>query len=406
LEHIPTIVDKFRHSLRVLIVDSKDVSFSQKVSKDLQKSLSQCEHLECLKLESEESIYLHWCNARYRVRTKKLLMTLRRSTNYRKIIRNINRCLNPDVEIDLFYDTYVCIENHKLTFLSHGPINWGGDNTVTFETREFEAKEIDGAFYKLMTEFGVKVRRLSTETDIRPDYFQFLFPNIEYLEMFARASRKVAVDTRFQENGWKNLTDFALEVDPSFTLMTDESLLVNMLGDVLNYTNNLATIKVIASQSGLKVSENSLLVKLKQVSSHLSKLTHFEFLSPFCIRNSGLTAKLAEFLVANCPALEVLRDVASWSGSEVAWSRVARSAKKAGFQVGWAKKTNKSSLYTIEYDIEGWCQTDTGHSFELYNNLYDDWEVVEADEEVQLLDAQMGAPAENDQEPEGDQMVV
>ena len=33
-------------------------------------------------------------------------------------------------------------------------------------------------------------------------------------------------------------------------------------------------------------------------------------------------------------------------------------------------------------------QTDTGHQFELYNNLNDDWEVVEMDnvEEIQIVD--------------------
>ena len=46
------------------------------------------------------------------------------------------------------------------------------------------------------------------------------------------------------------------------------------------------------------------------------------------------------------------------------------------------------SLYTIDYDSEGWVQTDTGHQFELYNNLNDDWEVVEMDnvEEIQIVD--------------------
>ena len=46
------------------------------------------------------------------------------------------------------------------------------------------------------------------------------------------------------------------------------------------------------------------------------------------------------------------------------------------------------SLYTIDYDSEGWVQADTGHQFELYNNLNDDWEVVEMDnvEEIQIVD--------------------
>ena len=50
--------------------------------------------------------------------------------------------------------------------------------------------------------------------------------------------------------------------------------------------------------------------------------------------------------------------------------------------------TTQVSLYTIDYDSEGWVQTDTGHQFELYNNLNDDWEVVEMDnvEEIQIVD--------------------
>ena len=72
----------------------------------------------------------------------------------------------------------------------------GGENTVSHATRTFEADEAAGKIYKEMSEFGPKVRRLSAETDIRPEYFQFLFPNIESLEMFARASRRVPLDPR------------------------------------------------------------------------------------------------------------------------------------------------------------------------------------------------------------------
>ena len=71
-------------------------------------------------------------------------------------------------------------------------------------TRAFEALELGGTYYKLMAEFGPKVTRLSAETDIRPEYFQFLFPNLVYLEMFARASRRVPVDSQFTANqAWK-----------------------------------------------------------------------------------------------------------------------------------------------------------------------------------------------------------
>ena len=44
-------------------------------------------------------------------------------------------------------------------------------------------------------------------------------------------------------------------------------------------------LQVLASQSGLKVSETSLLLKLRQVRGSLAQLTHIEFLSPYCISN-------------------------------------------------------------------------------------------------------------------------
>ena len=89
--------------------------------------------LECLKLEADESPYVHWVNSRYRVTTKLLIMTLRRSFQYLTIVRyvisecvwfkyiyfafrNINRCFNSDVKIQLTYDTYVDIDNHKHAF--------------------------------------------------------------------------------------------------------------------------------------------------------------------------------------------------------------------------------------------------------------------------------------------------
>ena len=49
----------------------------------------------------------------------------------------------------------------------------------------------------------------------------------------------------------------------------------------------------------------------------------------------------------------------SWSGSPQAWQGVAEKAeKKRGLLTGWAKKTNRSALYTIDYDAEGWYQVD------------------------------------------------
>lgn len=384
LDMLPSIVRKFKNTLKVFIVDSRDKPFGLKTSKDLQRALSECEHLECLKLESEDSPYMHWCNSRYRVKTKKLLMTLRRSSKYKTIVRNINRCFNPDVVIDLFYDTYVDVDNHKHAFFTNGPTVGGGENTVSQATRNFEAEEVSLSFYKLMSEFGVKVGRLSVETDIRPEYFQCMFPNIEYLEMFARASRKVPMDQRFTLSTWTKLAEFSLEVDPGFSAMTTESLIVNMVGDVLTHSTNLSSLKVLASSSGLKVSELSLLLKLRKLKNNLKNIKTIEFLSPYCISNSGLTAQLAEFFIKNCPKLEELRDVASWTGTEEAWRSVAAHAEKAGLTTGWAKKTNRSALYTIDYDAEGWYQVDTGHQFELYNNLNDDWEVVEADDDINI----------------------
>ena len=71
---------------------------------------------------------------------------------------------------------------------------------------------------------------------------------------------------------------------------------------------------------------------------------------------SGLTAKLADFFIQNCPRLEVLRDVASWEGREENWKEVAERAEKVGLTTGWASKTNRSMLYTIDYDAVGWFQ--------------------------------------------------
>ena len=43
--------------------------------------------VECLKLEADESPYVHWVNSRYRVNTKLLIITLRRSYQYLTIVR-------------------------------------------------------------------------------------------------------------------------------------------------------------------------------------------------------------------------------------------------------------------------------------------------------------------------------
>ena len=36
-------------------------------------------------------------------------------------------------------------------------------------------------------------------------------------------------------------------------------------------------------------------------------------------------------------------------------------------------------MYTIDYDSEGWIQLDSGHKYELFNNLNDDWEMIDVE---------------------------
>ena len=79
----------------------------------------------------------------------------------------------------------------------------------------------------------------------------------------------------------------------------------------------------------------------------------------------------------------LLRDVSSWGGEQRDWDRVTREAELRGLSIGLAEKTRKDSLYTIDYDSEGWLQCDTGHQFELFNNLNDDWEVVDVDDNLE-----------------------
>ena len=58
-----------------------------------------------------------------------------------------------------------------------------------------------------------------------------------------------------------------------------------------------------------------------------------EFLSPYCLSNSGLTADLARWFVEHCPCLETLRDTSSWTGPQEKWRAVAEAAKKYVFSV-------------------------------------------------------------------------
>jgi len=374
---LPELVRNFQHSLRVLIVESGSVVFDQKIARSLQKALSETSQLELLKLEAEESPYLHWVNSRYQVRTTALAMTLRRSSKYLEVVRNVNRCFDSNMAIDLHYDTYVDVDRHKHAFFSQGPIVGGGENTVSQSTRDFEAGEVGTKFWRLMTEFGPRVRHLSAETDIRPEYFQLLFPNMESLEMFARASRKVPTDTRFVRRDNTRLKRLVMEADPAFSSINVDQLLLHVLGDVLAGAPAIEAVKILAAQSGLRVSEYSLLLRLNDCRSHLSRLSTVEFVSPYCISNNGLSANIAKWFLENCPSLTLLRDVACWTGDDESWRKVSQEATKKGLLTCWAEKTKKVTLYTIDYDAESWVQTDTGHKFELYNNLNDDWEVVE-----------------------------
>ena len=233
-----------------------------------------------------------------------------------------------------------------------------------------------------MKEFGPKVKKLHCETDIRPEYFAVLFPNIEELEMYSRASRKVPMDERFSENAsrcWQKLTKFTMEVDPGFTSSCNEHLLVHILSDLFQHSQNISSVKILASQTGLKVAESSLLLELSKLRENVKKVRDVVVLSPYKMNGQGISFKLAAWLISNCPELQLLRDVSSWAGDSQEWAGVVRDANRRGLDVAYAEKTRTDSLYTIDYDSEGWIQKDTGHKFELFNNLNDDWEVVDFD---------------------------
>ena len=169
-----------------------------------------------------------------------------------------------------------------------------------------------------MTEFGPKVTSLHCETDIRPEYIAKLFPNLETLEMFSRATRRVPMDTRFttNPNTWNKLSTFTMEVDPGFSSACTEYLLVHTLGDIFTNASNLTSIKVLASQTGLKVSEFSLMLELNKVRTNVRKLREIVFLSPYRMQSQGISCQLASWFLGNCPNLQLLRDVSSWGGGE------------------------------------------------------------------------------------------
>ena len=233
-----------------------------------------------------------------------------------------------------------------------------------------------------MTEFGPKVKKLHCETDIRPEYFAVLFPLIEELEMYSRATRRVPMDERFSQDDsvcWQKLSKFTMEVDPGFTSSCNEYLLVHILRDIFKYSRNVTSVKVLASQTGLKVAEFSLLEELNKLKGNVLQLKDVMILSPYKMNGQGISFKLAAWFISNCPELRLLRDVSSWAGDTEEWGGVVRQGERRGLIVSYAEKTRTDSLYTIDYDSEGWIQKDTGHKFELFNNLNDDWEVVDVD---------------------------
>lgn len=182
----------------------------------------------------------------------------------------------------------------------------GGENTVSQSTRDFEQREVGGNFFKQMSEFGAKVTVLHCETDIRPEYLALLFPNIESLELFSRASRRVEVDARFSKDKsriWRRLTSITLEVDPGFTASCNEFLLVHTLADVIGSSSNLRKIKILASQSGLNVAEYSLLLELNKVKNNVRELEEVVFLSPYKMHGQGISHQFALWLLENCPKL-------------------------------------------------------------------------------------------------------
>ena len=94
-----------------------------------------------------------------------------------------------------------------------------------------------------------------------------------------------------------------MEVDPGFTSACNEFHLVHILSDLFNYANNIKTVKILASQTGLKVAEFSLLLELNKVKDNLAHLEEVVFLSPYKMHGQGITHQVAMWLVRNCPQL-------------------------------------------------------------------------------------------------------
>ena len=100
-------------------------------------------------------------------------------------------------------------------------------------------------------------------------------------------------------------TPFAslIKVDPGFTSACNEFYLVHILSDLFRYAKNIKAVKILASQTGLKVAEFSLMLELNKVKENVRKLEEVVFLSPYKMHGQGITHQLAMWFLTNCPNL-------------------------------------------------------------------------------------------------------
>ena len=114
------------------------------------------------------------------------------------------------------------------------------------------------------------------------------------------------MDARFatdKANIWQKMTKFTLEVDPGFSSSCNEFLLVHHLSDILSFAPNIKSVKVLASQAGLKVAEYSLLLALNKLRKNVTSLEEVAILSPYKMHGQGITHQTAMWFITNCPKL-------------------------------------------------------------------------------------------------------
>jgi hypothetical protein len=58
---------------------------------------------------------------------------------------------------------------------------------------------------------------------------------------------------------WDRLRSFALEVDPGFSALSVDSLLLHMLGDVFTYSHSLTKLKVVLTIFNVRNSKTNCL---------------------------------------------------------------------------------------------------------------------------------------------------